>query len=147
MARLSYHVCRDVEQHEPGLHDGTAVDPDLPAVFEIPARCLTYLDRPGQDRRQGRDRAHQPSSEQRIAESILQVEHQVAQAGVTSFVHQLERQAERIHPRPGALRRRFDALRNWPAQALAPVCLPRKLSAKEQEAELQGHAAGTRERQ
>src|SRR5882762_2123881 len=82
MAQLSYHVCKDVEQHEPRPDDGAPIDADLPAVFEVPARRLANLDPLGQDRRQGRNGSHQASSEQRIAEAIRQIEHQVAESGV-----------------------------------------------------------------
>src|SRR6185369_16574129 len=79
---LSYHVTCDVEQREPGPHDGAPVHADFPAIFEIPARGLTDLDRRGQDRRKNRDRPHQTPGQERIAKAVGQVEHEVAEPDV-----------------------------------------------------------------
>ena len=94
---------------------------------------MTDLDRRGQHRRQHGKGAGKTPGEQRIAKAVSQVDRQVAEARMPPLFEQLEPQTERVDARPGPLRRRFDAFRQRPCQALTPLWPPRQLATEQQE--------------
>ena len=111
MTQLSYHVCCNVEQHEPRLDDGARIQPNFPAVFEVPARRLADLEGWRQNGGKHRKSADQASRKQRILEAVGQIDNEVAEAHVPALLQKLEAQRQRIDARPSVGRSGFDALR------------------------------------